>query len=133
MNISAIFIRRPIATSLIMAAIALFGVLAYRGLAVSDLPAVDYPTVNVQAGLPGADPNIVVHRDDMRVIDRGRRVGLVEEPLLGALVLDQPRRQQLPRAHALEALVLGTEHHRHPALADAFLQLVPGHARARAQ
>jgi len=56
-NISAIFIRRPIATSLIMAAIALFGVIAYRGLAVSDLPAVDYPTVNVQAGLPGADPN----------------------------------------------------------------------------
>src|SRR4051812_9239196 len=39
-----------------MAAIALFGVIAYRGLAVSDLPAVDYPTVNVQANLPGADP-----------------------------------------------------------------------------
>ena len=56
MNISAIFIRRPIATSLLMAAIALFGVIAYRGLPVSDLPAVDYPTVNVQASLPGADP-----------------------------------------------------------------------------
>ena len=39
-----------------MTAIAMFGVIAYRGLAVSDLPAVDYPTVNVQAGLPGADP-----------------------------------------------------------------------------
>ena len=49
MHISAIFIRRPIATSLLMTAIALFGVIAYRGLAVSDLPAVDYPTVNVQA------------------------------------------------------------------------------------
>ncbi|HVZ19987.1 MAG TPA: efflux RND transporter permease subunit [Vicinamibacterales bacterium] len=56
MNISEIFIRRPIATSLLMAAIALFGVIAYRGLAVSDLPAVDYPTVNVNANLPGADP-----------------------------------------------------------------------------
>jgi HAE1 family hydrophobic/amphiphilic exporter-1 len=55
-NISEIFIRRPIATSLMMAAIALFGVIAYRGLAVSDLPAVDYPTVNVNANLPGADP-----------------------------------------------------------------------------
>jgi HAE1 family hydrophobic/amphiphilic exporter-1 len=55
-HISAIFIRRPIATSLLMTAIALFGAIAYRGLAVSDLPAVDYPTVNVQAGLPGADP-----------------------------------------------------------------------------
>ncbi|HKE83717.1 MAG TPA: efflux RND transporter permease subunit, partial [Vicinamibacterales bacterium] len=56
MNISEIFIRRPIATSLLMAAIALFGVIAYRSLPVSDLPAVDYPTINVQANLPGADP-----------------------------------------------------------------------------
>ena len=56
MNISEIFIRRPIATSLLMAAIALFGIVSYRGLAVSDLPAVDYPTVNVNANLPGADP-----------------------------------------------------------------------------
>jgi len=55
-NISEIFIRRPIATSLLMAAIALFGVVAYRGLAVSDLPAVDFPTIQVQAGLPGGDP-----------------------------------------------------------------------------
>jgi HAE1 family hydrophobic/amphiphilic exporter-1 len=56
-NISQIFIRRPIATSLIMLAIALFGVLAYRGLPVSDLPSVDYPTLNVSASLPGGDPN----------------------------------------------------------------------------
>src|SRR5476651_2283263 len=56
MNISEIFIRRPIATSLIMAAIALFGVLAYRALPVSDLPNIDYPTLNVSASLPGADP-----------------------------------------------------------------------------
>src|ERR1700757_2039540 len=56
MNISAIFIRRPIATSLLMAAIALFGVVAYRALPVADLPTVDYPTVNVNAALPGADP-----------------------------------------------------------------------------
>ncbi|HMB81531.1 MAG TPA: efflux RND transporter permease subunit, partial [Vicinamibacterales bacterium] len=56
MNISEVFIRRPIATSLIMAAIALFGVLAYRALPVSDLPNIDYPTLNVSASLPGADP-----------------------------------------------------------------------------
>ena len=56
MNPSEIFIRRPIATSLLMAAIALFGVIAYRGLAVADLPTVDYPTVNVNASLPGGDP-----------------------------------------------------------------------------
>src|SRR5256714_8532418 len=56
MNISEVFIRRPIATSLLMAGIALFGVVAYRALPVSDLPQVDYPTLNVNASLPGADP-----------------------------------------------------------------------------
>ncbi len=56
MNVSEIFIRRPIATSLLMLAIAMFGVLAYRALPVSDLPQVDYPTLNVSAGLPGGDP-----------------------------------------------------------------------------
>ncbi len=57
MNLSEIFIRRPIATSLLMAAIALFGVVAYRALPVSDLPQVDYPTLNVNASLPGGDPS----------------------------------------------------------------------------
>ena len=55
-NISEIFIRRPIATSLLMAAIALFGVVAYRVLPISDLPSVDYPTIFVGANLPGGDP-----------------------------------------------------------------------------
>src|SRR5437660_3199729 len=57
MNISAIFIRRPIATSLIMLGIAVFGIIAYRALPVSDLPNVDFPTLNVNAGLPGGDPS----------------------------------------------------------------------------
>src|SRR5579872_7436624 len=57
MNISEVFIRRPIATSLLMAAIAMFGIVAYRALAVSDLPTVDFPTVQIQAGLPGGDPS----------------------------------------------------------------------------
>src|SRR5256885_7015769 len=56
-NVSENFIRRPIATSLIMAGIALFGVIAYRALPVSDLPQVDYPTISVSAGLPGANPD----------------------------------------------------------------------------
>src|ERR1035437_8045823 len=56
MNISETFIRRPIATSLLMLAIALFGVIAYRNLPVSDLPTVDYPTITVSASLPGANP-----------------------------------------------------------------------------
>ena len=57
MNISENFIRRPIATSLIMAGIAMFGVIAYRALPVSDLPQVDYPTITVSASLPGANPD----------------------------------------------------------------------------
>jgi len=56
MNISEGFIRRPIATSLLMAAIALFGLVAYRSLPVSDLPNVDFPTLLVTAQLPGASP-----------------------------------------------------------------------------
>jgi HAE1 family hydrophobic/amphiphilic exporter-1 len=56
MNISAIFIRRPIATSLLMAAIAMFGCLAYRELPVANLPDVDFPTISVSASLPGGDP-----------------------------------------------------------------------------
>ena len=56
MNISEGFIKRPIATSLLMAAITLFGTVAYRGLPVSDLPNVDLPTLLVTAQLPGANP-----------------------------------------------------------------------------
>src|SRR5579872_4735799 len=56
MNVSEVFIRRPIATSLCMLGIAGLGVIAYRALAVSDLPNVDFPTLNVSAGLPGGDP-----------------------------------------------------------------------------
>jgi HAE1 family hydrophobic/amphiphilic exporter-1 len=55
-NVSETFIRRPIATSLLMAAIALFGVVSYLALPISDLPAVEYPTINVGASLPGGDP-----------------------------------------------------------------------------
>src|SRR5258705_4065227 len=57
MNVSEIFIRRPIATSLLMLGIGLFGVIAYRALPVSDLPQVDYPTISVSASLPGANPD----------------------------------------------------------------------------
>src|SRR6476469_5312139 len=56
MNISQGFITRPIATSLLMAAIALFGLVAYQALPVSDLPNVDFPTLLVTAQLPGASP-----------------------------------------------------------------------------
>ena len=54
MNISEPFIRRPVATSLLMAAIAFLGVVAFRLLPVAPLPQVDFPTVQVTATLAGA-------------------------------------------------------------------------------
>src|SRR5256885_8199179 len=56
MNVSQTFIERPIATSLLMVAIGMFGLLASRSLPVSDLPNVDFPTLLVTASLPGANP-----------------------------------------------------------------------------
>ncbi len=56
MNFTELFIRRPVMTTLVMAGILIFGLVAYRGLPVSDLPAVDYPTISVTANLPGASP-----------------------------------------------------------------------------
>src|SRR5918993_2970742 len=56
MNFAALFIRRPITTTLIMLGITVFGVMSYQLLPVSDLPTVDFPTIQVQAGLPGASP-----------------------------------------------------------------------------
>ncbi|HEX7419676.1 MAG TPA: efflux RND transporter permease subunit, partial [Thermoanaerobaculia bacterium] len=56
MNIAAIFIKRPVMTTLVMVAILLFGMMAYRQLPVSDLPNVDFPTIQVSASLPGANP-----------------------------------------------------------------------------
>jgi multidrug efflux pump len=59
MNISEPFIRRPIATTLMVVAISLAGAVAFRLLPVSPLPQVDFPTVSVSAGLPGASPEIM--------------------------------------------------------------------------
>ena len=56
MSISGLFIRRPVATTLVMLGILMFGLMAYRLLPVSDLPNVDFPTITVSAGLPGASP-----------------------------------------------------------------------------
>jgi len=56
MNLSAPFIQRPIATTLVMLGILIFGLLAYRSLPVNDLPNVDYPVITVRASLAGASP-----------------------------------------------------------------------------
>src|SRR6266513_2815277 len=54
MNISGLFIRRPVTTTLVMVGILIFGILGYKSLAVSDLPTVDFPTITVSANLSGA-------------------------------------------------------------------------------
>ena len=57
MSVSEIFVRRPVMTTLVMIGILVFGVAAYRLLPVSDLPNVDFPTIQVSASLPGASPD----------------------------------------------------------------------------
>ena len=57
MSIPELFIRRPVATTLVMVGILMFGIVGYEALPVSDLPNVDYPTIQVQASLPGANPD----------------------------------------------------------------------------
>jgi multidrug efflux pump len=59
MNLSKLFIERPIATSLLMLAIVITGALAYRLLPISSLPQVDYPTIQVTTLYPGASPEVV--------------------------------------------------------------------------
>jgi hydrophobic/amphiphilic exporter-1 (mainly G- bacteria), HAE1 family len=56
MNLSAIFIKRPVTTTLLVLGIMLFGAMAYQQLPVADLPSVDFPSIRVTAALPGASP-----------------------------------------------------------------------------
>ena len=59
MNLSRLFILRPIATSLLMLAILLTGIVGFQFLPLSALPQVDYPTIQVQTFYPGASPDVM--------------------------------------------------------------------------
>src|SRR5579863_8840564 len=59
MNLSRIFIMRPVGTALLMAAIMLVGLFAYRFLPIAALPEVDYPTIEVETFYPGASPDVM--------------------------------------------------------------------------
>ena len=61
MNLSEPFIRRPVMTAVLTVAVILFGIFAYRQLPVNDLPAVDYPVIQVQADYPGASPDTMAN------------------------------------------------------------------------
>ncbi len=79
MNLSAPFISRPVATSLLAAAIVLAGALAYTRLPVAPLPRVDFPTISVQASLPGASPETMASSVATPLERRfGRIAGLTE-------------------------------------------------------
>src|ERR1700687_176718 len=61
MNLSEIFIRRPVMTVALTVSVILFGTLAYFRLPVSDLPAIDYPVIQVQVNYPGATPDTMAN------------------------------------------------------------------------
>src|SRR5438093_8598746 len=61
MNLSEPFIRRPVMTAVLTVSAIVFGVLAYFALPVNDLPAVDYPVIQVNIGYPGATPQTVAN------------------------------------------------------------------------
>src|SRR5882762_5892132 len=60
-GLSLPFIRRPVMTMLLTASVIVFGILTYRLLAVNDLPAVDYPVIQVTANYPGANPETMAN------------------------------------------------------------------------
>jgi HAE1 family hydrophobic/amphiphilic exporter-1 len=61
MNLSRLFIERPVATLMLVLAMVLFGALAYKQLPVNDLPQVDFPTLRISASLPGANPETMAN------------------------------------------------------------------------
>ena len=61
MNVSRLFILRPVATALLMIALVMIGLVAMRFLPISSLPGVDYPTIQVQTFFPGASPEVMAN------------------------------------------------------------------------
>ena len=78
MNISELSIRRPVMTTLVMAAILVFGLVAYRALPVSELPNVDFPTIEVTANLPGATSETMASSVTTPLENSFSRIGGVE-------------------------------------------------------
>ncbi len=79
MSISAPFIKRPVATSLLTVALALAGALAFRFLPVSPLPQVEFPTIQVTAALPGASPETMASSVAMPLERQFGRIAGVSE------------------------------------------------------
>ena len=80
------------------------------------------------AGLAG-----LVHRDDVRILDRRGRLRLPDKPAPEILIGRQRRAEDLQRDQAVQPLITRPEHHRHPARTHLLLQQVPGNPRARSK
>src|ERR1043166_440642 len=79
MNISRIFLERPVASSVIFASILFFGWLGFRTLPVNDLPNVDFPTIAVTAALPGASPEVMANTAALPLEREFSRISGVDE------------------------------------------------------
>ena len=86
MNTSRLFILRPVATTLIMLAIFLSGLIAYRLLPVSALPEVDYPTIRVITLYPGASPDVMTSAVTARGIVNMAALAVVDAQVRGRLI-----------------------------------------------
>ena len=95
-NISAPFVRRPVATSLLTLAILMAGAVAFRFLPVAPLPQVDFPTISVNAGLPGASPETMASAVATPLERQFGRIAAV-----GASVAAQPMRAAPGQWHQL--------------------------------
>jgi HAE1 family hydrophobic/amphiphilic exporter-1 len=79
MNISRIFIERPVATSVLFASILFFGWLGFTTLPINDLPNVDFPTITVTARLPGASPEIMANTVSLPLEREFSRISGIDE------------------------------------------------------
>ena len=103
MNVSSPFIQRPVATSLLMLAILLVGIVAYRVLPLSALPKFDYPTIQVVTLYPGASPELATSAITAPL---ARQFG--QMPGLNQAVLDWPYVEGLRLDEAMHGGFLGT-------------------------
>ncbi len=104
MNISAIFIGRPIATTLLMAALLVGGAIGYYLLPVAALPTVDFPTISVSASLPGADPETmaasVAQPLERQFADIPGIIGIWRQPGANTIDLVDKIKAELPALQA---------------------------------
>src|SRR5258706_3517548 len=100
MNIAEPFIRRPVATTLLTLALALSGALAFTLLPVAPLPQVDFPTIQVQAALPGASPEPMATSAAAPLERRLRHIAAVNEMTCTSSLASTASLRQFRSQHA---------------------------------